>query len=119
MLWYSSGCYLSVGFVVISLYRNTYIIGVLSPATMISYISLVTVGLVLFNRKIVYYTLIPATLYLFLCGYLSLKDQIPYAPIFYLDGLPYQNMFWVSSMMYFIAPILISCLILFEILLSQ
>lgn len=111
--------YLCVAILIISLCWDSYIIGVLSPATMISYISLVTVGLVLFNRKIVYYALIPATLYLVVCGYLSLQDQIPYAPIFSLNNLAYQNKFWVLSMMYFIAPILITCLILFEILLSQ
>lgn len=111
--------YVCVAIFVISLCRDGYIVGVLSPATMISYISLVTVGLVLFKRKIVYYALIPATLYLITCGYLSLQGQISYAPIFYLHSLPYQNMFWVLTMMYFIAPILITCLILFEILLSQ
>ncbi|NNH38263.1 GGDEF domain-containing protein [Acinetobacter terrae] len=111
--------YVCVAIFVISLCRDGYIVGVLSPATMISYISLVTVGLVLFKRKIVYYALIPATLYLISCGYLSLQGQISYAPIFYLHSLPYQNMFWVLTMMYFIAPILITCLILFEILLSQ
>ena len=111
--------YLCVAIFVISLCRDGYVIGVLSPATMISYISLLTVGLVLFKRKIVYYALIPATLYLVLCGYLSLQGHFPYAPIFYLDSLPYQNMFWVVTMMYFIVPILITCLILFEILLSQ
>lgn len=111
--------YLCVAILIISLCWDSYIIGVLSPATMISYISLVTVGLVLFNRKIVYYALIPATLYLVVCGYLSLQDYIPYTPIFSLNNLAYQNKFWVLSMMYFIAPILITCLILFEILLSQ
>jgi len=111
--------YVCVAIFVISLCRDGYIVGVLSPATMISYISLVTVGLVLFKRKIVYYALLPATLYLITCGYLSLQGHIPYAPIFYLNSLPYQNMFWVLTMMYFIAPILITCLILFEILLSQ
>ncbi|MGE8560020.1 MAG: GGDEF domain-containing protein [Acinetobacter sp.] len=111
--------YLCVAFFVISLCRDGYIVGVLSPATMIAYISLVTVGLVLFNRKIVYYALVPATIYLILCGYLSLQGDIRYAPIFYLDSLPYQNKFWVLTMIYFITPILITCLILFEILLSQ
>jgi diguanylate cyclase (GGDEF)-like protein len=112
--------YLSVGIFVISLCNDGYMIGVLSPATMITYVSLITVGLVLFNRKIVYYALIPATLFLILCGYLSLQGQISYAPLFNLSTTPlYQNKFWVISMLYFIAPILITCLILFEILLSQ
>lgn len=111
--------YLSIGILVLSLCRNGSMIGVLSPATMVSYVSLVTVGLVLFNRKIVYYTLIPVTLFLILSNYLSLQGQISYAPLFNLSTSPYQNKFWVSSMLYFIAPILIICLILFEILLSQ
>ncbi len=111
--------YLSVGILVLSLCRNGSMIGVLSPATMVSYVSLVTVGLVLFNRKIVYYTLIPVTLFLILSNYLSLQGHISYAPIFNLTTSPYQNKFWVISMLYFIAPILIICLILFEILLSQ
>ena len=111
--------YLSVGILVLSLCRNGSMIGVLSPATMVSYVSLVTVGLVLFNRKIVYYTLVPVTLFLILSNYLSLQGQISYAPLFNLSTSPYQNKFWVSSMLYFIAPILIICLILFEILLSQ
>ena len=111
--------YLSIGILVLSLCRNGSMIGVLSPATMVSYVSLVTVGLVLFNRKIVYYTLVPVTLFLILSNYLSLQGQISYAPLFNLSTSPYQNKFWVSSMLYFIAPILIICLILFEILLSQ
>lgn len=111
--------YLSIGILVLSLCRNGSMIGVLSPATMVSYVSLVTVGLVLFNRKIVYYTLVPVTLFLILSNYLSLQGQINYAPLFNLSTSPYQNKFWVSSMLYFIAPILIICLILFEILLSQ
>lgn len=111
--------YISVGTLVISLCRDGYVVGVLSPATMITYMCLLTVGLVLFKRKIVYCALIPATLFLLVCGYLSLQGQISYGPLFHLDTLPYQNMFWVLSMMYFIVPILITCLILFEILLSQ
>ena len=111
--------YVSVGILVMSLCRDGYVIGVLSPATMITYMCLLTVGLVLFNRKIVYCALIPATLFLLVCGYLGLQGQISYGPLFNLHTLPYQNMFWVLTMMYFIVPILITCLILFEILLSQ
>ncbi|WP_313034033.1 GGDEF domain-containing protein [Acinetobacter sp.] len=111
--------YISVGILVISLCRDGYVVGVLSPATMITYMCLLTVGLVLFSRKIVYCALIPATLFLLVCGYLSVQGQISYGPLFYLHTLPYQNMFWVLTMMYFIVPILITCLILFEILLSQ
>lgn len=111
--------YLSVGLFVISLCRDGYLIGVMSPATMISYVSLVTVGLVLFTRKIVYSMLIPATIFLSICMYLSIRGIIPYAPIFQPHAYGYQNSFWLFSMIFFIVPILLTCLALFEILLSQ
>ena len=94
-------------------------IGVFSPVTMVVYICLIAVGLVLFERKIVYAMLVPATCFLTVSGYLSFIDVIPYAPIFQIDGQLFLNGFWLFSMLYFIAPILVTCLILFEILLSQ
>ena len=57
-------------------------IGVFSPVTMVIYICLIAVGLVLFERKIVYAMLVPATCFLTFSGYLSFIDVIPYAPIF-------------------------------------
>lgn len=94
-------------------------IGVFSPVTMVVYICLIAVGLVLFERKIVYAMLIPATGFLTVSGCLSFIDVIPYAPIFQIDGQLFLNGFWLLSMLYFVIPILITCLILFEILLSQ
>ncbi len=111
--------YIAVATFVVSLCRDGYLVGVLSPATMVTYISLLTVGLVLFERRIVYSALIPATLYLVSCGYLSFFGQLTYAPLFLLTDFPYKNGFWVLSMLFFIVPILLTCLVLFEILLSQ
>lgn len=112
--------YISVGILVISLCRDGYLVGVLSPATMISYVCLVTVGLVLFNRTLVYAAMIPATLFLFGAGILSFFDYIPYGPLFNFYGMqPYENGFWILSMLFFISPMMLTCLILFEILLSQ
>ncbi|WP_235941075.1 GGDEF domain-containing protein [Acinetobacter kanungonis] len=111
--------YIAVWCFIISLCRDAYLIGVLSPATLSAYVSLFAVGLVLLPRTIVYSALIPATLYLFSCGYLSLQGVLPYAPVFNLPTYAYANSFWVGSMLYFIAPIVVICLILFEILLSQ
>ena len=111
--------YMTVWGFIISLCRDAFLIGVLSPATLSAYVSLCSVGLVLLPRAIVYSALIPATAYLLLCGYFSLHGLIPYAPVFNLPGNTYANPFWVNSMLYFIAPIVIICLILFEILLSQ
>ena len=111
--------YLAVGIFVISLCRDGYLVGVMSPATMISYVSLVTVGLVLFTRKIVYSMLIPATIFLAISMYFSLRGDIAYAPLFQPDAYGYKNSFWLFSMIFFILPILLTCLALFEILLSQ
>lgn len=111
--------FLSVGLFVISLCRDGYVIGTLSPATMISYVSLVTVGLVLLPRSIVYSAFIPATLFLAGCTYLSYAGYLSYAPLFQIDGSAFNNGFWLLSMLFFIVPILFTCMILFEILLSQ
>ena len=111
--------YIAIGILIISLCYNGYMIGVFSPVTMVVYICLIAVGLVLFERKIVYAMLIPATGFLTVSGYLSFIDVIPYAPIFQIDGQLFLNGFWLLSMLYFVIPILITCLILFEILLSQ
>ena len=111
--------YIAIGILIISLCYNGYMIGVFSPVTMVVYICLIAVGLVLFERKIVYAMLIPATGFLTFSGYLSFIDVIPYAPIFQIDGQLFLNGFWLLSMLYFVIPILITYLILFEILLSQ
>ncbi|ENU37997.1 GGDEF domain-containing protein [Acinetobacter johnsonii] len=111
--------YVAIGIFVISLCQDSYFVGVLSPMTMITYMCLLTVGLVLFKRKIIYIMLIPATSFLVFSGYLSFIDVMPYSPLFTINGKLFYNGFWLFSMLYFIAPILVTCLILFEILLSQ
>ena len=111
--------YVSVGLFVVSLCRDGYIIGVLSPATMTAYVSLVTVGLVLFPRAIVYSAFIPATVFLTGCMFLSQLGYIPHSPVFHIHSYYFNNAFWLISMAFFIAPILVTCLVLFEILLSQ
>lgn len=56
--------YLAVGIFVVSLCRDAYIVGVISPVATIAYVCLMTVGLVLFHRRLVYSMLIPASLFL-------------------------------------------------------
>ena len=111
--------YISVGIFVISLCRDAYIVGIISPVAMIAYVCLVTVGLVLFHRKLVYSMLIPASIFLGTCGYLCFQGDIPYSPLFQIEGKFFYNGFWLASMLYFITPILAVCMMLFEILLSQ
>lgn len=111
--------FFAIGIFVFSLCRDAYVVGVVSPVSMIAYVSLVTVGLVLFPRVLVYSMLIPASIFLTVCGYLSYTNQLAYAPVFTIDGKLFFNGFWLASMFYFILPILAICLVLFEILLSQ
>ncbi|MEX5367946.1 GGDEF domain-containing protein [Acinetobacter haemolyticus] len=101
--------------------HTSYLIGSFSPATMVVYVSVVAVGLVLFNRKMIYCALIPATIALLFCNILSLYGVLQYAPLFNPKILNQAEMhpFWVGSMLFFLLPILIACLFLFEILLTQ
>ncbi|KYQ83504.1 diguanylate cyclase [Acinetobacter sp. NRRL B-65365] len=112
---------LSVQVFTAMLCHNSYLVGSFSPATMVGYVSVVGVGLVLFDRRMVYCALIPATLALFFCNYLSMVGILTYAPLFNMQHLNQVAMhpFWVGSMMFFLVPILLACLFLFEILLTQ
>jgi diguanylate cyclase (GGDEF)-like protein len=112
--------FVTVAVLVVSLLRDGYSVGVFSPATMIGYVSLVAVGCVLLPRVIVYSAFIPATLFLIGCAYLSFLGPLPYGPLFNLGhDIFHQNSFWLLSMAFFISPILITCMLLFEVLLSQ
>ena len=110
----------SVAVLVVSLLRDGYSVGVFSPATMIAYVCLLAVGSVLLPRRLVYSAFIPATLFLTGCALLSFLGAIPYAPLFKLgNDFFHQNSFWLLSMAFFIIPILVTCILLFEVLLSQ
>ena len=112
---------LSVHVVTVLLCHIGYLIGSFSPATMVAYVSVVGVGLVLFDRKMIYCALVPATIALLFCNFLSMYGVLQYAPIFKLEVLNQAQMhpFWVGSMFFFLLPILIACLLLFESLLKQ
>ncbi|MCU4337155.1 GGDEF domain-containing protein [Acinetobacter dispersus] len=112
---------LSVQVFTAMLCHNSYLVGSFSPATMVGYVSVVGVGLVLFDRRMVYCALIPATFALLLCNYLSMVGVLTYAPLFNMQRLNEVSMhpFWVGSMMFFLLPIMLACLFLFEILLTQ
>ena len=99
-----------------------FCIGILSPATIAGYVSLVTLALILFDRKVVYLTTIPITCFILLCIGLSLTEKIVYAPIYsqQLKMMPlYKNEFWVYCMLFFYIPIFFTSIILFEMLLTQ
>lgn len=85
------------------------------------YVSVVGVGLILFNRKMIYYALVPATIALLFCNYMSIIGALTYAPLFKMAEINKVAMhpFWVGSMMFFLVPIMLACLFLFEVLLTQ
>ncbi|MEG0481656.1 MAG: GGDEF domain-containing protein [Acinetobacter sp.] len=114
---YFTTCYLGV-----TLMYGAYCTGIISFASIAGFVSLVTVGLVLFQPREVYTAVIPVTFFILIMGYLSAIGKIAYAPIYSqkLQELPlHSNEFWVCSMLYFYIPIFLMSIILFIILLIQ
>lgn len=114
--------YIAVIYFAFAFMHGGYAIGIFSPTTIAGYISLITVGLVLFERKIIYSVFIPVTIILLSLIYLSNLGIIPYAPFFSQElshSILYKNMYWVYSMMYLYIPIFFASIVLFEILLIQ
>ena len=112
---------LSVQLFTLVLLLHGYFVGSFSPATMVGYVGWAGVGLILFDRKIIYCALAPATIVLLLLNYLSSFAGLPYAPLFNMEPMNQTVMhpFWVMSMFFFLVPLMLVCLFLFEILLSQ
>ena len=112
---------LSVQLFTLVLLLHGYFVGSFSPATMVGYVGWACVGLILFDRKIIYCALAPATIVLLLLNYLSTFAGLPYAPLFNMEPMNQTVMhpFWVMSMFFFLVPLMLVCLFLFEILLSQ
>ena len=112
---------LSVQLFTLVLLIHGYFVGSFSPATMVGYVGWACVGLILFDRKIIYCALAPATIVLLLLNYLSTFAGLPYAPLFNMEPMNQTVMhpFWVMSMFFFLVPLMLVFLFLFEILLSQ
>lgn len=114
---YFTTCYCGL-----ALIYGAYCTGIISFASIAGFVSLVTVGLVLFKPREVYTAVIPVAIFILICGYLSAIDQIAYAPIFsqaLQDSPLHNNKFWVVTMLYFYIPIFLFSIILFIILLIQ
>lgn len=108
-------------FIVLML-ADGFLVGIYSPATVFAFVCISGLGLILFNRKIIYIQLVTALVIYISMMFLTYWHIIPYAPIFstrILENNRHDNLFWVGSMLYFIVPILIVGLVLCEILLSQ
>lgn len=114
--------YIALYFFAITYVYSGYNIGIISPATIAGYISIVTVGLMLFERKLVYSILIPVTCIIIFSSLKTTFGHFPYAPIYSQSlnlSVLYHNQFWVFSQMFFYIPIFIVTLLLYEILITQ
>lgn len=99
-----------------------YTIGMYSPAMMAGTVNIILVGLVLYNRKLIYLISAPIAIMMVWLAYQTYFDKLPYAPLFsdlLNDSHFYQNKFWIRTMVELFLPVLIITAILFEILLSQ
>ena len=114
--------YFSPAFFGIVMIYGGYTVGIYSAPTLSGFISIILVGLVFYERKVLYSIAIPITLYTLTVCYLSSKGLIAYAPLF-TDELNqsqvFQNKFWIMSMVELFLPILLVSVFFFEILLSQ
>ena len=112
---------LSVQLFTLVLLIHGYFVGSFSPATMVGYVGWAGVGLILFERRVVYFSLFPATIFLLLCNYLSMIGSITYAPLFNMQAMQQTILhpFWLQSLLFFLVPLILSCWFLFEILLTQ
>ena len=114
--------YFCIMFFGVTLIYGGFNVGIISPATIGSYISLISVGIVLFERKIIYSTAVPITVFLLSSIILSVMGKIPYAPLFSSElnsRILSRNPFWIYSMLYLYIPIFFMSILLFEVLLTQ
>lgn len=114
--------YVSVMVFSLSMSRDAYLSGVMCPATGMTFMLSMVVGLFLFRRAIIYSAAL-VTLGIFTwIMVLTFRFELPYAPLF-IPPTPVNPteaaIFWTTSMLWFILPVLIGGLILLELLLSQ
>lgn len=114
--------YFSPAFYGVAMIYGGYTVGIYSVPTISGFVCIVLVGLVFYNRKILYGIAIPITIFTIIVCYRSSNNLIAYAPLF-TDELNqaqvFQNSFWVRSMAELFLPILFVSILFFEILLSQ
>lgn len=98
-----------------------YSVGIFSPATAAGLVGVVGIGLLIFSRLLVYFAMVLGLIGLGTCTLLSLNGSLVYAPLFNTAaiGMPYTNPFWVGTMGFFMAPLLLSFIFMFEVLLAQ
>lgn len=103
----------------VSICIESLLIGALSPANMMTYISLTNIILIIFPRRYVYFFLVPSSLFYVACCYLTLHHHIEYDYLFKISSTRFANSFWLSSMILLISPVLLFAITFTELLLNQ
>lgn len=101
---------------------SSYTLGVYSPVTLAGLVNFMLLGLVFYERKILYMTTIPVMLFIVVVCYLSSMGYVRYAPAFseqLNNSILHKNWFWIFTMLQLYLPILLVSIFLFETLLSQ
>lgn len=106
----------------LSMCLDAYVGGVMSPATSLMMVLAVTIGLLLFERELVYTSALICFSVLGWILYQTIKGQLVYAPLFITLEMvdpTSATIFWTFSMLWFMFPVLFGGMILLEVLLSQ
>lgn len=112
-------CVLSYG---LAMVHEAYLVGVMSPATSVTSVMSVIIGLLLFKRRLVYSTLSTIFIIFAILMYFTVHGKLPYAPLFVnITGNSSSKaiVFWAFAMLSFGLPLLIGGFVLLELLLSQ
>lgn len=101
---------------------SSYTLGIYSPVTVAGLVNFILLGLVFYERKILYIAAIPVILFIAVMCFLSSIDYVRYAPAFsekLNNSVLHKNWFWVFAMAQLYLPIFLVTIFLFETLLSQ
>ena len=102
------------------MWRDAYIVGIFSPVTAVLGVSFIAIGLVLLNIKVLMFNIFLTCIAFIVAASLTYLGVLQYAPIFnFQEIMPYQNLFWIFSMVGLLFPVFSVCLSLMYLMLEQ
>lgn len=105
---------------VMMLWRDAYIIGIFSPVTAVLTVSFIAIGLVLLNINVLMFNIFLSSIAFLMSATLTYFNILPYAPVFnFTESVPYENLFWIYSMLGLLFPVFSVCLGLMYLMLQQ
>lgn len=113
--------FISTLYIGLSLCYHNYMIGAITPATGIILVGAGMIGLMGIGRLETYSTLLVAVLVIFCSSYFGFLGEIPYAPLFYYDQLPFPHhpLRWLLNSMGLYILLAFSLLLMFDLILTQ